>query len=208
MELKALLRGLDRFNYVLMALSAFFLTGIMAGATSFSVRNATAETIEFTPVAAWHPDWRRAPVPLVISDNILLPAWQYGRFALGPGESITLRYDWDNCQLSEIVVYAGAGRPRVLTTRAELGGLPVVAEVNGAYQVSNVDELPEVRPPALDGATAAEGRAWPGTLLFYSFVFGPWVAFVLFRIFLRGPYISRAEREVWELWAAKEETVN
>src|SRR5690606_29896183 len=83
------------------------------------VTNATGETISVTPIGAWGPEGRRAPLPMFARRVPAVPSRKSGDFAVEPGQSIQLLYDWDDINLSEIVVRFSDGEVRQLVVDHE-----------------------------------------------------------------------------------------
>jgi hypothetical protein len=86
--------------------------------TEFTVENRTAEMLYITPIGTVGPQGRREPLPLAVWKAPWVPASVRGRFPVRSGEKITLYYDWDDINFSELVVETPAGDLRQLVVNA------------------------------------------------------------------------------------------
>ena len=82
----------------------------LAFITSFSVENQSGEPIVFTPVGTYGREGKKSLLPLFTSEDPAIPSLKDRAFGLGPGQSATILYDWDDINLSEIAVRTRDGR--------------------------------------------------------------------------------------------------
>ena len=82
--------------------------------TPLEIVNRSGRRVEVTPIGAWEGTGQRGALPLSISNWIAFEAPRRGNFALGDGDSIHLVYDWDDINLTDIVVKDEFGNIRSL----------------------------------------------------------------------------------------------
>ena len=88
----------------------------LAFLTSFEVVNSTHEDLVITPIGARGPDGRRGTLPISSSSRLYVMSSQRGEFPLPAGSTLSLTYDWDDVQFSEIVCRRPDGSDLVLPT--------------------------------------------------------------------------------------------
>lgn len=88
----------------------------MAFLTSFDVVNSTHEDLVITPIGARGPEGRRGTLPISSSSRFYLMSSQRGEFPLPAGSTLSLTYDWDDVQFSEIVCRRPDGSHFILPT--------------------------------------------------------------------------------------------
>lgn len=88
----------------------------LAFLTSFEVVNSTHEDLVITPIGARGPDGRRGTLPISRSSQLNVMSSQRGEFSLPAGSTLSLTYDWDDVQFSEIVCRRHDGSHLVLPT--------------------------------------------------------------------------------------------
>lgn len=88
----------------------------LAFLTSFEVVNSTHEDLVITPIGARGPDGRRGILPISSSSRLYVMSSQRGEFPLLAGSKLSLTYDWDDVQFSEIVCRRLDGSHLVLPT--------------------------------------------------------------------------------------------
>jgi hypothetical protein len=87
--------------------------------TDIHVTNRLSEPITVTPVGTIGPEGRRAPLPIYVSRFPAIPSGDSGGFVVGPGQTREILYDWDDINLSEIVVRPPDGTSRQLVVDPE-----------------------------------------------------------------------------------------
>jgi hypothetical protein len=184
---KRFLRLLIYGTYPFLALSGLFLAGMGFGAgfgADFTVENRTGDSIVVTPVGTVGQKGHKAPLPVVLLTVPPLPALQAGCFGLPPGEVVTIRYDMDDINFSEIVVEDEPGRRFQLVTDPN----PTTNQYHGPlqrqYVIDNLSRLDEVTP-AVHGAAEAAHRQWALAAVLYLLLFGPWLAYAILTLILR-----------------------
>ena len=113
-----LLQALLAINLLLLpggCLALVLLTGPwnpMLGAfiTDIHVRNETAEPISVTPIGTVGPAGLRSPLPVYKRQFPAFDSPQRGGFLVPPSQSIVVYYDWDDINLSEIVIEDASGQ--------------------------------------------------------------------------------------------------
>ena len=100
-------------------ISALFLLNIvnpMAAAflTRFSVVNESGEHVSITPVGAIGSAGRRTTLPLSSASFLSIPSLRDRSFPLAAGGQRRFTYDWDDIQVSELLIVPGSGPVREL----------------------------------------------------------------------------------------------
>lgn len=151
--------------------------------TSIHVTNATDEPLRVTPIGASGRQAVRSSLPIYVSAS---PAWrsnQRGGFAVAPGDTITLQYDWDDINLAEIVVQRTDG------SIAQLVADPAPQQNRyrqpnpNRFTISDFSALHPVPPDIRTGFDAAQ-RSFsmePWLVLFLL----PWITFTILFILHR-----------------------
>jgi len=117
------------------------------------VRNTTTEPLWVTPIARLHsetlvPPMFSGPVPLI-------PAEQTTDLPVAPGESLPVHYDWDDCNLEQLLLRRADGGLRAQLLDPDAGGGCCYPARSDAYVVGDVEALPLPEPRALDARHAA-----------------------------------------------------
>jgi hypothetical protein len=179
--MQRLLRLLKYATYPCLGLSMLLLVGLSFGlafVSDFTVENRTDVTIVVTPVGTVGPAGIRAQLPVQMSALPLLPALRRSGYRLTPGESVTILYDMDDINFSEIVVTAGPGRTLQLVTDPT----PTANQYHGPRQRHYViDDLARLEPaplPVQEAAQAAD-RQWVVACVVSSLLFGPWLVYAI-----------------------------
>ncbi|WP_435011514.1 hypothetical protein P12x_002827 [Tundrisphaera lichenicola] len=177
-----LLRVLLVINVPFLMISVLIPAGMafsMAFVVDFAVENRTAEPIVVTPVGTVGQDGSRYALPVKSRFAPFLPAKQAGGFRLASGECITIRYDMDDINFSEIFVEATGGRRFQLVTDRT----PTENQYHGPRQrrftIDDLSRLEEARPEVEQAARRAHRSLTLGPILIGCLILvGPW--FVLF----------------------------
>jgi|JI10StandDraft_1071094.scaffolds.fasta_scaffold253618_3 hypothetical protein len=88
----------------------------LAFLTSFEVVNSTDEDLVVTPIGARGQDGRRGTLPISSSSRFYLMSSQRGDFHLPARSTLSLAYDWDDVQFTEIVCRRRDGSHVVVLT--------------------------------------------------------------------------------------------
>ncbi len=181
--MRRLLRLLTYTTYPFLGLSLLLFLGMGFGAAfvaDFTVENRTDTTVAVTPVGTVGAG-DRAPLPVkVLAFPLLppLPALRAGGYRLAPGEAVTIRYDMDDINFSEIVVAAGPDRVLQLVTDPN----PTTNQYHGPlqrhYVIDDLARLEPVPQPVREAAQAADGQ-WVVAGVVYALLFGPWAVYAL-----------------------------
>jgi hypothetical protein len=86
----------------------------LAFVASFDIVNATAEEILVAPIGAVGSDGQRYPLPLASARCFGVIPQSDLEFAVPPGATLALAYDWDDIQFSEILCRTRDGAHRAL----------------------------------------------------------------------------------------------
>ena len=88
----------------------------LAFMVDFTIENQTDETLLVTPIGTVGKEGGRHLLPVLMAGFIDFPARHASRFRLVPGESLSISYDMDDINVSEIVVENEQGEARQLVT--------------------------------------------------------------------------------------------
>jgi len=130
--------------------------------TDIHVTNGLQEPITVTPVGTVGAEGRRAPLPVYCSRFPAIPSRRAGGFAVEPGQTRTILYDWDDINLSEIVIGLADGTSRQLPVDPEPTKNQHRQPTTNRFVIDSMTEL-EVVPAnvALAAAQAQQpGRTW------------------------------------------------
>jgi len=117
--LKRLLRVAGFVLLPLFCLTCLFTCAMGPGLTfltTFEVVNTTNEDLVITPIGAQGSKGRRFTLPIFVSPRLYLISSQRSKFPLPAGSTLSLTYDWDDIQFSEIVCSRIDGTHLVLPT--------------------------------------------------------------------------------------------
>lgn len=174
-----LLRLVKYAIYPFLGLSVLFASGLMftaAFTASFTIENRTDAVLVATPVGAAGPEGDRLPLPVVLSEWLPLPAFRAGDYRLLPKKSVTIYYDMDDINLSEILVETERGRALELVTDPK----PTANQYHGPLQSRYIiDDLSQLEPASLPIQVAAHaaGSQWAVAGVMYSLLLGPWLVY-------------------------------
>jgi hypothetical protein len=107
-----------------------------------------------------------------------VPAPRAGGYRLAPGESVTIRYDMDDINFSEIVVAAEPGRTLQLVTDPNPTANQYHAPARRHYVIDDLGRLEPATVPVREAARAA-GRQWVVACVLWSLLVGPWLVYGL-----------------------------
>jgi hypothetical protein len=143
---KRLLRVAGFLMLLLFCLTCLFTCSVVNPfLTSFEVVNSTHEDLVITPIGARGPEGRRGTLPISSSSRLYVMGSQRGKFPLPAGSALSLAYDWDDVQFSEIVCRRRDGSYLVFPT-----GLH---PTQGQYRQPPTKRFEILDPAALQPAT-------------------------------------------------------
>lgn len=175
--MKLFLRILQFIPYPFLALSVLLWMGTIfsvAFITDFTIENQTGETITVTPVGAVGQLGNRWPLPIVMFEFPSLPSLHRGGYRLEPNESVTVKYDMDDINFSELVIEDKQGR----FLQMVIDPNPTINQYHGPlqreYVIGNLAQLPQATPAAIRAAGRAKQQHL-GSIVLLSLMFGPWL---------------------------------
>lgn len=184
--MKLALRILLWVTYPFLVLSSLLMVGTLftlAFVVSFSIENRTAQTIAVTPVGTAGEEGRKWPLPTVVSSILPLPAGRAGGFRLAPGESVTILYDMDDINFSEIVVEDQHGGRHQLVVDPQPTTNQYHAPSERRFVIDDLKSLSPVDP----GVSVAAGRAQGHdryAIILNVLLIAPWAAYAGLRLTL------------------------
>ncbi len=172
-------------TYPLLAISLLILVNALgfgaAFVTGFTVENRTAEKIEITPVGTIGTAGFKRPLPVKLSAFVALDAFRIGGYPLSPRESVTIHYDWDDINFSEIVIEDSRGRLRQEVTDPHPTDHQYHQPSQKHYVIEDLSELPEVTPD-VRMAVQETKRLSLGGIVFNLLLVVPWLVYGLLRL--------------------------
>jgi hypothetical protein len=114
---------------------------------SFEVRNATAEDLRLTPVGLWSPRDKAVLRQYALAVPAI-PAFRSVDIPVAAGETVTIRFDVDDIQLSELVWRRADGSLRVQVVDPEAGASCCDLPRQGLFVLGSVEGLPRPDPRA------------------------------------------------------------
>jgi hypothetical protein len=133
----------------------------------FEVINESQEQIEITPIGTIGREGIKEILPQYSGR---LPAWptlRQGAFALDPGSSVKVLYDWDDINFSEIVIRTSSGAYRQLVVDPNPTESQYHSPVSERYVIPSLAQLPEATQNVIDAASVFPFDYW-GWSLFFS----------------------------------------
>lgn len=186
--MERLLRFLIYTTYPFLAISILFVvSGLGFGVAfiaQFTIENRTGETISVTPVGTVGREGRKAPLPVTMFSIANLPALQRGPFPLTPGTAVTINYDMDDINFSEIVVENGQARMLQIVTDPYSTTNQYHGPRQTRYVIDDLADLSDVTPEVGEAAKSAMKVA-SAVRIFYAVMFGSWFAYGILRFALR-----------------------
>lgn len=153
--------------------------------TDIHVTNRSLEPITVTPVGTLGPEGHRAPLPVYISRFPALPSGQSGGFVVEPGQTRAILYDWDDINLSEIVLDLADGTSRQLLVDPEPTENQYRQPTTNRFVIDDVSLLAVV--PANVAAAAARARQPTHLWRIVLPMLLPWLTFYfLLKVYRRG----------------------
>jgi hypothetical protein len=151
--------------------------------TSFVVENAGKEPIRVTPVGVGESSGARHPLPRSYVAVPTVHAAKAGDIEIAPGEAVTIHYDWDDINFSELAVTDASGAWRQITVLPNASSAPCCRQPAVTHiAVPPVAELPEAET---DVAIAARAGSIARGYGLYSFYAGPLLLWLGLRLLRR-----------------------
>lgn len=170
-------------TYPFLALSILLIAGMGFGVAfiaDFTIENRTAQTISVTPVGTVGREGAKSPLPTVMFKSPPLSALRAGGFRLAPGKSVTVLYDWDDINFSEIVVEDGQGQQYQLVVNP----MPTTNQYHAPRQrqfvIDDLTRLAQVDPDVSAAARRAQGYQ-SGAIYMNLLLIGPWLVYGVLR---------------------------
>ena len=177
--MKLLLRILTYITYPFLILSILIAAGsVLALVADFTIENRSGETLWVTPIGSVGPEGHRQQLPVVMSGFFSFPSFSPARYRLDPGESVTVKYDMDDINFSEIAVEDNEGQLFELVTNPN----PTINRYHGplqdVYVIGSLEKLSEATPKIRVAARPSIGqRDW--SILLLIMIIGPWIISLL-----------------------------
>jgi len=176
-----LLIALQRLNYFPLAFSGMLLFGLLT-TTAFvgdiTIENRSAEEIAVTPLGAIRgseqPDARYG-LPIVVAELFPFPSARNGDYRLAPGESVTILYDWDDIQFTDVVVENTRGDAFQLVVGSLAQGLAYTRPDQDCYVIEDLSRLPPASATAREAAAKAKPSGIGVVLILAAVLVVPWL---------------------------------
>lgn len=121
----------------------------LAFITDFTVENRTGRELSVTPIGTVGQQGRRRSLPLTRWKAPWWPASQYADIPVPADEKVTLFYDWDDINFSELVVATEDGTLRQLVVNSNPTARQYVIPEVTDFVIDDVNRLEEVNPAVL-----------------------------------------------------------
>lgn len=174
-------------TYPFLLLPGIFISGtfmVTAFVVPLTIRNDTHQLIFVTPIGTTETRQLKTGLPIVLTAYVPIPAGRMGAFPLPPGESVTVKYDMDDVNFSEIVVEGPDGVWRQLVTDPNPPVGYCYPPSEDLYSIDDLSGLEPV-PPAVQFAADQAIQARHGTWAFLAFVVSPWLLHWILQSFRR-----------------------
>lgn len=167
-------------TYPFLVLSLLLPAGLVFGSAfiaGFVIQNDTDQPLDVTPVGTVGPQGRRSPLPVQCCRFPTFPAWQRGGFRLAPGESISILYDMDDINFSEIVVREADGISRQLVVNPNPTTNQYHAPSQRRFVIRDLTSLGPVPGPVLAASNVAR-LPTNGPWIMLGLILLPWPAYI------------------------------
>ena len=183
------------FLYGWTGLSGLLTVAILAPfafMVSFTIENQTNEPLLVTPIGTVGKSGGRHLLPVLMANSVNFPAKQSSRFRLAPGESVSISYDMDDINFSEIVVENEHSEARQMVTDPS----PTQRQYHGPAQQSfAIDDWNKLAP--LSDAVrlvSLEPRPYQLGCRFLVLIVSPWILLALLKV-ISSPSIRLKQSE-------------
>ncbi len=176
--LKPLVRVALYATYPFLAISVLTLMGLSIGTafvTGFTVENCTDDPLYMTPIGTVGEQGDRHPLPIVMWPCPVLFSSNRGGFAVPPGDSIDLLYNWDDINFSEIVVHSSEGELGQLVVNDKPTENQYRRPAQTHFVIEDTQSLTPV-PETVRTAVRAAQVPTRGPWIILSVLFLPWIA--------------------------------
>ncbi|MBS0264172.1 MAG: hypothetical protein JSS02_19705 [Planctomycetes bacterium] len=164
-------------TYPFLLLSGLLWAGcVFAGGfiVTVAIHNSSAETLRVTPIGTVGNPGFKTTLPLVSGRFPYLPASQVSQLSIAPGDTLTLHYDFDDINFSEIVVHDERGGLSLLVVDPQ----PTVNQYHApAQREFDIDpaeltsDIPASLVAVIRGTAPAQNSHWS----LYAILIGPWI---------------------------------
>jgi hypothetical protein len=181
--MRRLLRILLWLTYPFLVLSCILIGGTLFGIAfiaDFKIENQTGQTLSVTPVGTVGKEGRRSPLPTIMSVALPLSALRAGGFRLAPGESLTVLYDMDDINFSEIVIENAQGQQFQLVVNPNPTTNQYHAPRQRYFPLNELGRLGPVDPRVAAAAKRARGLQ-SASIFMNLLLIGPWLAYGILR---------------------------
>jgi hypothetical protein len=114
--------------------------------TDFTVENQSGEPLKITPVGTIGKEGRRRTLPMSAFSNLDVPSLRDRSFPLAPGTHRRFTYDWDDIQISEILIVPRSGAARQLIIDPTPTERQYHLPKTNVFVVPQLDTLPIATP--------------------------------------------------------------
>ena len=173
-------------SYCFLGLSCLLFAGMSFGAAflaTFTVENGLKQSIWVTPVGTVGPNGSRHPLPVSRYFVVAIPSNVRGGYELQPNETVTITYDMDDINFSEIVVEDGSGAIGQLVVNANPTANQYHAPKTKHFVVQYNSLIP-IPAAVLNAAKRARQRSHTATVL-VSILVVPWPTVLLLSWFMK-----------------------
>ncbi len=155
----------------------------LAFMVDLTIENQMNEILLVTPIGTVGKEGGRHLLPVSMTGSINFPARQSSRFRLVPGESVSISYDMDDINFSEIVVENQQGEARQLV----VDPTPTQNQYHGpaqpSFSINDWNEL-ELLSDAVK-AVPLEPHPYQLVCRFLVFIVSPWILLGLLKVISR-----------------------
>ncbi len=131
----------------------------LAFITSFQVENQSGQDVRITPIGTVGAKGRKARLPVFVSVIPALPAIKTGNFYLKDGETLNIKYDWDDINFSEIAIESDDGQFFQLVIDPNPTDNRYHPPKSKHFKIPPLDSLSSIQPNIRE-ATVRQSRGW------------------------------------------------
>lgn len=181
--LQRLTRLAEWGTYPFLLLSGILLSAmpmVTAFVVPLTIQNNTDQLISVTPVGTTDRHQQKAGLPIMLSTLLPLPAGKLGGFSLRSGEAVTVQYDFDDINFTEIVIEGPNGVWRQIAVDPDRPRDCCYPPWQEEYSITDLSVLEPVTPDVQSAAIDAI-RSKSGPWSFLAVVGAPWLSLWLIR---------------------------